>query len=106
MQASKTYVEADWSVGNVTSPLAMDWRGGPVACQITITGTIDIDIQSSNSDLQAGQAGDWLVDSATVTGVTASKWVTFNPVPRFIRLDVNSFTTGATVTLKLTQSNV
>lgn len=106
MQVSKTYVEADWAVGDVTSPLAMDWRCGAVACQITVTGTINFDIQSTNSDLQAGETADWLVDSAAVTGVTASKWVTFNPVPRFIRIDVNSFTTGATVALKIVQSNV
>lgn len=106
MQVSKTYVEADWAVGDVTTPIALDWRSGPIACQITVTGTINFDIQSTNSDLQAGEAADWLVDAAAVTGVTASKWVTFDPIPRFIRLDVNSFTTGATVSLKLVQQNV
>ena len=106
MQFSKTYVEADWAVGDVTSPLALDFRSGPIAAQITVTGTVNFDIQASNSDLQSGETGDWLVDSAAVTGVTASKWVTYSAIPRFVRLEINSFTTGATISLKFAQSNV
>ncbi len=106
MQVNKTYVEADWATGDVTAPLALNHRGGACTVQVTVTGTINFDIQSSNSDLQAGEAADWLVDSAAATGVTASKWLSFSSAPRFIRLDVNSFTTGATVALKITQSDV
>ncbi len=106
MQVNKTYVEADWATGDVTAPLALNHRSAPVAVQVTVTGTINFDIQSSNSDLQSGEAADWLVDSTAATGITASKWLNFTSTPRFIRLDVNSFSTGATVSLKITQADV
>jgi len=105
MQINKTYAEADWAVDNETDPLALNHRGSVGALQIIITGTINIDIQASNSDLQAGVSANWLVDSTETTGVTASKWITYSSVPRFIRLAINSFTTGATVTLNFTQSD-
>jgi hypothetical protein len=106
MSKNKTYVEADWSVGNVTAPYPLNWRGGPIGLQITVTGTINFDLESSNSDLQNSTATAlWLVDSTASTGVTASKWLTFNAIPRFIRLKVNSFTAGATVSIGYTQTD-
>ena len=106
MQISKAYAEADWSAGNVTLPLALNHRGGDLAVEIIVTGTINFDLQSTNSNLQAGETAAWLVDSAGATGVTASKWLTFNAVPRFFRIAVNSFSSGATVKLMITQSDV
>lgn len=102
---NKTYVEADWSVGNVTAPIPLDWHSGRAALQVVVTGTIQFDIQSSNSDLQAGATAQWLVDSTESENITASKWITFNAVPRFIRLNVDSFTPGATVSLNWTQKD-
>lgn len=101
----KEYVEADWS-GGQTSPLALNWRGGEVAVQVTITGTINVDIESTNSDLNAGDTANWLVDSSSNAGVTASKFFTFNAVPRFMRFKVNSGGTGATITVELVQKDV
>lgn len=105
MSSGKTYVEADWSVGNVTPPLAFNHRSGRLSLQVIVTGTIDFDIESSNSDLQAGDAANWLVDLPTSAGLTASTWRTFNAVPRFIRIKVNSFTTGATVSFYWAQED-
>lgn len=102
---NKTFVEADWASGNVTAPIPLDWHSGRAACQIVVTGTIQFDIQSSNSDLQAGASADWLADSPESEDITASKWITFNAIPRFIRLNVDSFTSGATVTLNWTQQD-
>jgi len=103
---NKTYVEADWATGNVTLPFAQNWRNGVGAVQVVVTGTINFDLESSNSDLQNGGTAQWLVDSAGSSAISASKWVTFNATPRFLRLKVNSFTTGATVSLNVTQSDV
>lgn len=106
MSKNKTYVEADWAVGDVTSPYPLNWHGGPIGLQITVTGTIDFDIESSNSDLQnSTDAAQWLADSTESESITASKWLTLNAIPRFIRIKVNSFTTGATVSLGITQTD-
>lgn len=106
MKINKTYVEVDWSVGNVTAPLAFNWRGGNASIQVIVTGTINFDLQSTNSDIQSGATPQWLVDSADATGITASKWLSAVNGPRFFRLNVNSFTPGATVTLNIVQSDV
>jgi hypothetical protein len=107
MSNNKTYVEADWdNDDDATPPYALNWRGGPVGLQIAVTGTIDFDIESSNGDLQnSTAAAAWLPDSTNSEGITASKWLTFNAIPRFIRIKVNSFTTGATVSFGITQTD-
>lgn len=102
----KVYVETDWA-GGFTPPLPVNWRGGPVALQVTVTGgEINFDIESTNSDINAGDAADWLVDTTDNAGVTASRFLTFNGIPRFIRVKVNSGGTGVTLTLKLVQRDV
>lgn len=103
---NKTYTESDWSSGNVTAPIPLNFRGGVGALQVVVTGTIQFDIQSSNSNIQAGATPSWLADSTEAENITASKWLRFSAVPRFIRLNVDSFTTGATVTLNWTQEDV
>lgn len=88
-----------------TAPKALNWRGGVGALEIIVTGTINFDIQSTGADLNSGETAQWLVDSTETTGITASKWITFNANPRFIRIYVNSITAGATVRLLHTQAN-
>ena len=88
-----------------TDPKALNWRGGVGALEIIVTGTINFDLQSTNADLNEGDTAQWLVDSSNSTGITASKWITFNGNPRFIRIYVNSITAGATVRLIYTQAN-
>ena len=105
MATNKTFTESSWAVGNVTAPIPLNHHGGRGALQLVVTGTIQFDVQSSNSDLQLGATGQWLADSTESENITASKWLTFNAVPRFIRLNVDSFTTGATVTVNYTQED-
>ena len=88
-----------------TDPKALNWRGGVGALEIIVTGTINFDLQSTNADLNEGDTAQWLVDASGSTGVTASKWITFNGNPRFIRIYTNSITPGATVRLLYTQAN-
>lgn len=106
MQLNKSYVEADWSVGNVVAPIAMNHHRDAGLLQIVITGTIDLTIQASNSDLQGGATASWAAYSTDSTAVTASKIVQMPTAPRFLRFLVNSFTAGATVTLNYVQSDV
>lgn len=96
-----------WVDEFVTPAVPLDWRSGIGSLEIVITGTINIDLDSSNSDLQnSTDAALWLVDTSTNAGVTASKWITFNANPRFIRVKANSYSSGATVKLLYAQSNV
>jgi hypothetical protein len=96
-----------WVDEFVTPTIALDWRSGIGSLEIVITGTINIDLDSSNSDLQnSTDSASWFVDTSTNAGVTASKWITFNASPRFIRVKANSYSSGATVKLLYAQSNV
>jgi hypothetical protein len=96
-----------WVDEFVTPAIALDWRSGIGSLEIVITGTINIDLDSSSSDLQnSTDTALWLVDTSTNAGVTASKWITFNANPRFIRVKANSYSSGATVKLLYAQSNV
>ena len=106
MPFNTLYAEPALSAATGTTPKAIDWRGGVGALEIIVTGTINFDIQSTNADLNAGETAQWLVDSTETTGITASKWVTFNASPRFIRIYVNSITPGATIRLLYAQANV
>lgn len=106
MQINKSYVEADWATGNATTPIPMNHRAGSGLLQIVITGTIDLTIQATNSDLQSGATASYIALSSDATAVTASKLVSVSTTPRFIRVLVNSFTTGATVTLNYTQLDI
>ncbi len=105
MATNKTFTESDWSVGSATPPIALNHHGGRGALQLVVTGTIQFDLQSTNSDLQLGATAQWLADSTDNENITASRWVRFDAVPRFIRLSVDSFTTGATVTVNYTQED-
>ncbi len=96
-----------WVDEFVTPAIALDWRSGIGSLEIVITGTINIDLDSSNSDIQnSTDSASWIVDTSTNAGVTASKWITFNANPRFIRVKANSYSSGATVKLLYAQSNV
>lgn len=88
-----------------TDPKALNWRGGVGALEIIVTGTINFDIQSTNADLNNSETAQWLADAAGSAGITASKWITLNANPRYIRIYVNSITAGATVRLIYTQAN-
>ena len=96
-----------WVDEFVTPAVALDWRAGVGGLEIVITGTINIDLDSSSSDIQnSTDSALWLVDTSTNAGVTASKWITFAATPRFVRVKANSYSSGATVKLLYAQANV
>lgn len=99
------YTDVELIALSGTTPKALDWRGGVGSLEVVVTGTINFDIQSTNADLNAGETAQWLADSSNSTGITASKWLTFNGNPRFIRIYVNSLSAGATVRLLYAQTN-
>lgn len=95
-----------WVDEFVPPAIPMDWRAGVGSLLVTITGTISVDLQSSNTDINGTTTEpSWLVDSAANTAFTASQWCTFNATPRFIRIKANSYSSGATVKLEYAQAN-
>lgn len=108
MQMDKTYVEADWD-GNsgVIGPIAMNWRGGPAAVQISVTGTIDYDVEMTLSDIQNNPAAPvWFIDDAlTQDSATTSIKFGITANPRAMRIVVNS-STDATVRVQIVQADV
>ena len=95
-----------WVDEFLTPAIPLDWHAAFAGLQIMITGTISIDLESSNSDLQnSTDAALWLVDTSSNAAVTASKWLTFDANPRFLRVKANSYSSGATVKLLYAQSN-
>jgi len=105
MAFNTLYTDVELIALSGTTPKALDWRGGVGSLEIVVTGTINFDIQSTNADLNADETAQWVADSSNSTGITASKWLTFNGNPRFIRIYVNSLSAGATVRLLYAQTN-
>ncbi len=101
--ASKSYVESDWSGTGSAPPLPLNHKLGVMAMQVVVTGTVTFDIRSSNSDLNAGEADVWTADSTETTGITATKWIRFNAVPRYVRIVVTAGGSGATIKLLWSQ---
>lgn len=90
-----------------TIPLEQYLQGSLVHAQVTLTGTINIDLEDTMSDLHAtpnspSAQGDftWLND-ANFTGKTASLSAALAVLARAVRLAINSYTAGATVELAL-----
>ena len=94
------------SVGNTTSKvIPLDWRNGPAALNIVVSGTVNYDLQQTFDDIQfKAQPFNWVVDDpATQAAQTTGQSILFRAHPKAIRLLINSFTTGATITLSYTQ---
>lgn len=105
MQFHKTYVAADWdNEDDVTPPIVCNWRGGPGALQITVTGTIDYDVEMTLGDIQFEDVSWFVDDEDTQSGVTDDLHIAINSMPKAIRIKVNS-ATEATITVDLVQSD-
>lgn len=94
-----------WVDEFTTPTLAINHKGGNGALNVFVSGTINYDIQQTFDDIQTKTtAFNWSVDnSATQSGVTATTSVLYYAHPKGIRLKVNSYSTGATLTLSYTQ---
>lgn len=96
-------VDIGWvdEISSPTIPLEFYTHQGPPSVQVTVTGTINFDVQVTNSDLRASYSpppaqGDftWLVDT-NFDGKTASLIDTLANVVRACRVLVNSYSSGA-----------
>ena len=105
MYFQKIYTDANFTAGQGTTPIPLDWRNGNGALDIRVTGTVNYDLQQTFDDIQfKAQPFNWSVDvAATQAGQTAGQTILYRAHPKAIRLLINSFTAGATITLSYTQ---
>lgn len=95
-----------WSSNSLMSPIMTNWRGGPASTRIEVSGTIDYDVEMTNSDIQNGDTPIWFIDDTTTQdGATASQTIFMDMMPRAFRLIVNS-STSASFTIDLVQADV
>jgi len=94
-----------WVDEFVTPTYPINWRGDSAAMNIGVTGTINYDVQQTFDDIQFKTTPyTWSVDvAATQSGATATLPILYSAHPKGVRLLVNSYTSGATLTLSYTQ---
>lgn len=97
------------SAENLSSKIIpLEWRNGNAALNITVSGTVNYDLQQTFDDIQFKDAPyNWSVDdAATQSAQTAGQTILYRAHPKAIRILTNSFTPGAVITLDYTQVDV
>jgi hypothetical protein len=105
---STNTLDIGWVDEFVSKTIPLDhYANNPATVQLTVGGTIDVDIEDTISDIRDGGTQDswtWLTDAnfddatASVGGELATHGI------RAIRLKANSYSSSATVDLAITQS--
>jgi hypothetical protein len=90
-----------------TTTLPINFNGGKASLRVDIVDTVNYDIQQTFVDFQnTTNALVWSVDNATTqSGATAGQTVLYTAHPRALRLKINSYTDGSTITISYLQSN-
>lgn len=95
-----------WVDEFVTKTIPLDWRAGSALLRVTVTGTINYDLEQTLSDIQFVDTITWFVGDAGHDDETASISVTFTVAPKAIRLKANSYSSGAVLLAEYVQSDV
>lgn len=102
-------MDIGWDQVGVSQTYPIDWpnvTGGGVSLGVTITGTINYDVQHTLDDIfastTAAQTANWF-DHSTIAAKTASSDGNYAFPVRAVRLMVNSVTNGATVSFNILQ---
>lgn len=95
-----------WVDEFVTKTIPLDWRAGSALLRVTVTGTINYDLEQTLSDIQFVDTITWFVGDGGHDDETASISVTFTVAPKAIRLKANSYSSGATLLAEYVQSDV
>jgi hypothetical protein len=104
-----TNIEAGPVDEAVSQIIPLNWRGGNVAINVTVTGTIDYTVQQTFDDVQDidNHPLDWDDhDDSELVGATATKNGNYVAIPRAMRVKVNSYSSGAALTINVSQSDV
>lgn len=96
-----------WVDEFATKSIAVNWRGGNASLNTNITGTINYDIEQCYDDIQlTTETLSWTSRDAAEAGLTADATVLYQAHPKALRLKINSYSSGAEITLSYTQSDV
>lgn len=97
-----------WVDEFATKTIPINWRGGNSALDIQVRGTLEYDLQQTFNDIQFDtQPFDWTVDDPTTQSAqTVDQTILYRAHPKAIRLIINSYSSGASVTLSGTQCDV
>lgn len=95
-----------WVDEFVTKTIPLDWRAGVGALRITVTGTINYDLENTLSDIQFADSITWFVDAAEQDDETASLTARWEVASKAIRLKANSYSSGAELLAEYVQSDV
>lgn len=88
----------------IHGPYALNWRGGDATVSLDVTGTFSVNIQGTNSDLQDGETATWFGLGDDLTGASASVSAGLYAVPRFVRVQRASGSSG-TLILQISQAD-
>jgi len=94
-----------WVDEFATPMVPLDWRAGPAALNLVVTGTINYDLEQCFDDIQfKTSALVWSVDDATTqSSQTAGQTILYSAHPRALRIKANSYSSGASITFNYTQ---
>lgn len=91
----------------VSRMIPLNWRGGTVALNFIVTGTISYTVQQTTDDLRVAGPFNWTsVDDTDLVTATTSQNGSFTAVPTAFRAVVNSYSSGAELALNMVQSDV
>lgn len=102
-------MDIGWVDEFITQTIPLDWRGGIVGIQTIISGTINYTIQQTLDNVQQldDRVFNWENNSdSNLVNATASKSGNYVAIPRAMRAVVNSYSSGATLDLFITQRNM
>lgn len=93
----------------VSQIIPLNWRGGNVAINVTVVGTVEYTVQQTFDDFNVGAPYPFAWDDhddAELVAATATKNGNYIAIPRGMRVKVNSYSTGAALTINVSQSDV
>jgi hypothetical protein len=96
-----------WVDEFVTPIIPVNWRGGNAAVDINVSGTINYTFEQTFDNVQTKTTDcSWTVDDPTTqTSQTADQTILYRAHPRALRLKINSYSSGASITLSITQKD-
>lgn len=100
-------VDLGWVDEFVTPTIQLNTYARGVSANIDVTGTINYTVQATHSDMRTrvddGPFNWFDIDDPNIDliGITADVAFGMFPIPRAIRIQANSFSSGATVALRM-----
>ena len=93
-----------WGSLFVCPCIPCNWRGGQASIDVTVTGTITYSVEQTWDDIQTKTtAFVWVVNNAGEGAQTAKLQIVLAVLPKAYRLNIASYTNGATITLSFIQ---